>query len=616
MANKKNKKNKKAVPKAANNIVDKCSSNSKEVIALRNNIERISGAILSGKELNPPPRTNLKWPCVICNKNVLSNQNGITCDNCGKWCHRQCDAMSKETYDKYVENDTNPDTVEKAKWYCLYCTMVENHELFPYTLCDDHELDNINNSDNMSFCEHLPSLEDIYETSKFSAFPKPMEEASLPSNLNSKYHSVHDFQKLKVGNNFNIFHANVNGLESKFDTLHTFLGGTASAVDVVAITETSEHDKHSFISNIDMDGYDPFSTPTLSLKGGTALFVNKDYKAFERRDIKIQNNLFESVWIEIKNKNSKNIVCGCIYRHPNKLNQDYTEFNKYMDETLSKLVKENKELYICGDFNIDLLKINEVDTHMKFYTLMNAHGLLPFIVQPTRVVNNQTPSLIDNIFSNNVSDAVCSGNIYFTLSEHFSQFASVNRGKIDIKKIVMYGRNMKNFSEIDFRDDVSIQQWAQDTDDPSILMYDLIWKLNGSAERHGPTEKLSPKDVKLKLKPWITIEIQKLIKIRDRLFTRRKRQPENDHIKEIHSLARNRVSRLLEKSKKEHYDSYFEEHNTNIKKTWEGIRKIVNVKKSTKFSISHLNQGVFRVERELSISVFFSLCSSFVFNFL
>ena len=177
------------------------------------------------------------------------------------------------------------------------------------------------------------------------------------------------------------------------------MGGTASAIDVIAISETSEHDEHSFISNIEMEGYDPFSTPTLSLKGGTALFVNKDYKAFERTDIKIQNNLYESVWIEIKNKNSKNIVCGCIYRHPNKLNQDYSEFNKYMDVTLSKLVKENKELYVCGDFNIDLLKINEVDTHLTFYTLMNAHGLLPFIIQPTRVVNNQTPSLIDNIFS-------------------------------------------------------------------------------------------------------------------------------------------------------------------------------------------------------------------------
>ena len=91
------------------------------------------------------------------------------------------------------------------------------------------------------------------------------------------------------------------------------------------------------------------------------MFVNKDFDAFQRTDIKVKNKLFEGVWVEIKNKKSKNIVCGCVYRHPNKLKQDYSDFNKYMDETLSKLQKENKEVYVCGDFNIDLLKMNEVD---------------------------------------------------------------------------------------------------------------------------------------------------------------------------------------------------------------------------------------------------------------
>ena len=153
----------------------------------------------------------------------------------------------------------------------------------------------------------------------------------------------------------------------------------------------------------------------------------------------------------------------------------------------------------------------------------------------------------------------------------------------------MYGRNLKNFSESSFRDDVSIQQWRQDTDDPNLLTYDLVRKLDGCAERHAPTQKLTPREVKLTLKPWITSEIQKLIRIRDRLFERKKRQPENDHVREVYNRVRNRVSRELEKSKKQHYESYFDEMNTNIKKTWEGIRKIVNVKKSTKFSISHLN---------------------------
>ena len=237
------------------------------------------------------------------------------------------------------------------------------------------------------------------------------------------------------------------------------------------------------------------------------MFINKDFDSFERTDLKAQTDLYESVWAEIKNKNSKNIVCGCIYRHPNGSKSDFNEFNKYLDSTLSKLVKEKKEIYICGDFNIDLLRMNDFETHLEFYTLLNSHGLLPFIVQPSRVVSNQIPSLIDNIFSTNISDAVSSGNIYLTLSEHFSQFASVNRSPIDVKNMTMYRRNLRNFSEISFRNDVSIQQWREDTDDPNLLTFDLVRKLDGCAERHAPTQKLTPKEIKLTLKPWITPEM-------------------------------------------------------------------------------------------------------------
>ena len=115
----------------------------------------------------------------------------------------------------------------------------------------------------MHFCESLPTLEEIYETNKFTSYPQPLEEASLPSNLNSKYHRVTDFQKLKIEKNFNIFHANANGLESKFHTLHTFLNGAVSAMDVIAITETSENKDHSFIKNISMDGFKLYHSPSL-----------------------------------------------------------------------------------------------------------------------------------------------------------------------------------------------------------------------------------------------------------------------------------------------------------------------------------------------------------------
>ncbi len=138
-----------------------------------------------------------------------------------------------------------------------------------------------------------------------------------------------------------------------------------------------------------------------------------------------------------------------------------------------------------------------------------------------------------------------------TLSEHFSQFASVVRDKIDVRKVNMFGRDYSKFTENLFRDDVSIQAWKRDSTDPNILMSDFVWRLDGCAERHAPTKKLLPKDIKLRLNPWITPEIQKLIRLRDRLFSRKKREPNNILVKETYNRVRNKVSREIQKSNKQ-----------------------------------------------------------------
>ena len=184
----------------------------------------------------------------------------------------------------------------------------------------------------------------------------------------------------------------------------------------------------------------------LSPKGGTALYVDGSFDTFERTDLRIQTGGFQAVWLEIKNSSSKNIVCGCIYRHPGDDGAGFGDFLNYMESSLRVISDENKEAYVCGDFNIDLLKLVSKPSYLAFYNLMCSNGLIPYIVHPSRMVEGQMPSLIDNIFSNNISDFVISGNIYFNLSEHFSQFASMRRDKIDIKKIKMYGRDFLKYS--------------------------------------------------------------------------------------------------------------------------------------------------------------------------
>ena len=151
----------------------------------------------------------------------------------------------------------------------------------------------------------------------------------------------------------------------------------------------------NFITNITIDGYATYYTPSNSNKGGTALYVNEKFNFIERKDLSAQNDDYESVWVEIKNKLSKNIVTGCIYRHPR---YNFKDFMHYLENCLIKLTKENKEIYLCGDFNIDLLKIEDNQNYQLFYNMLCSFGFLPKIVQPTRVTDHHS-TLIDNIFS-------------------------------------------------------------------------------------------------------------------------------------------------------------------------------------------------------------------------
>ena len=267
---------------------------------------------------------------------------------------------------------------------------------------------------------------------------------------------------------------------------------------------------------------------------------------FTRTELNINNVEFESTWIEIKNKNSKNNVCGTLYRHPH---YNFDVFFKYLESCLGTLAKENKEIYICGDFNFNLLQIDSDHFTQYFFNLLCSYGLLQHILQPTRVTDN-TSTIIDNIFSNNLQDDIISGNILLTLSEHFSQFISVNREKIDLKKINVYQRDYSRFSNESFRDDVFIQNWNYAHENVHNLFNDFYSKLEGSVNRHAPLKKLSPKEIKIKNKPWLNTIILKMIKIRNKVFHSKKRQPNNEHCKRLCNLLRNRINRELKKLKK------------------------------------------------------------------
>ena len=72
--------------------------------------------------------------------------------------------------------------------------------------------------------------------------------------------------------------------------------------------------------------------------------------------------------------------------------------------------------------------------------------------------------------------------------------------------------------------DVSLQKWENNLTDVNDQFNDFYWRLEGCVQRHAPIKKLSKKELQATSKPWITREVENLIKHRDKLFKRKKRQ--------------------------------------------------------------------------------------------
>ena len=131
----------------------------------------------------------------------------------------------------------------------------------------------------------------------------------------------------------------------------------------------------------------------------------------------------ESTFIEIVNPRKLNIIVGVIYRHPS---MNLTDFNcNYLNKLLENISKEQKSIFLFGDFNVTLLNSNKHNQTNKFLDSVASNSFIPLILQPTRITDHSN-TLIGNIFSNVVVPDIILGNLTSTISDHLPQFAMYN----------------------------------------------------------------------------------------------------------------------------------------------------------------------------------------------
>ena len=327
------------------------------------------------------------------------------------------------------------------------------------------------------------------------------------------------------------------------------------------------------------------------------MYIKNGISFAPREDLIIsKDKKLESFFVELHNTNHQNSVVGVVYRHPT---MDENEFiHEHLNPLTQRLSKEKKSIYIAGDWNFNLLEFSKHEETMTFYETMMSNLLAPSITIPTRI-NSKGGTLIDNIFSNSIQSEKCSGNLNVSISDHLPSFLIIpieNKQHKSQNKI-QYKRDTKNFSKEDFILDYLNIDWEAelqiDKNDVDYSTEKLFSNMNTIIDRHMPVRKLTTKECKQKIKPWITPKIIAKIKTKNKLYKKFMKSKSKDDQLQFNKV-KNEITSLTRKSKQDYYKKYFDKHSKNSKKIWNGIKEIINLKqKSSSLPTSLINNGKF-----------------------
>ena len=182
---------------------------------------------------------------------------------------------------------------------------------------------------------------------------------------------------------------------------------------------------------------------------------------------------------------------------------DLADFNcNYLNKLLDNISKEQKSIFLHGDFNVNLL--NEHNETNEFLVSLASNSFIPSVLQPIRITSHSN-TLRDNIFSNVIDPDIISGNLTSTISNHLPHFAIIPNmfGNISDNKSNIYERGWSksdwenfilDYFSVDWEDLLKIDELNVDN---STKIY--LDKINMLLDTYAPLKKIDKYKLSLNL---------------------------------------------------------------------------------------------------------------------
>ena len=380
-----------------------------------------------------------------------------------------------------------------------------------------------------------------------------------------------------LNNYLGLLHVNARSLNKNFDSLELLLSSINHfPFSIIGITETWLNSNSPSMFNL--HNYDFIRADRAQGKGGgVGMYVDNQLRVKPRPDIHIQGS--EDLFIEILNDKDKNIIVGTIYRPPGNC---IDMFSDNFDEELNKILRENKKIYLMGDFNIDLSNSTHNNVS-KFINVLRSNGFYPHINQPTRICN-ESQTLIDNIFSN-VYDNSTNGILYSDISDHLPIFALCNQNntfnsvrsnnrpprshrKETQDNIDSLNIHLANEKWFDVLHEQNVNRCYENFMRKLMLYYNQNIPISETANQHKQVRKM----------PWITKGILCSIHTRNQLYKLSLRKPTLLN-KNNYKKYRNKLTTLIRLSRKLYYSNKLAQNKGDLNKVWKTINDLIKNKK-------------------------------------
>ena len=344
---------------------------------------------------------------------------------------------------------------------------------------------------------------------------------------------------------------------------------SSSKVDILQINESkldsTVHDDEVYIPGFEIVRKDRKVNGRNG--GGVCIYLRTNLNYRIRNDL--NNDHLECLFVEISKPRSTPFLVGTWYRPPNSPPNLFSEFEK----VIAKIDAENKELYLLGDINCNLLP--EANTYDSSYltNIFDIFGLSQLITEPTRVTP-VSKTLIDLCITNSLEKVTNSGVIHLGISDHSLVFLTRKTHYHRNGPRVIETRQFKHFNRGKFLSDLNQLPWANVDlySDPNDMWREWKEMFLGCVDRHAP---LKLKRIRKKRSPWITREL--LCKIRKRDFLKKKAISSNNSATwDQFKRARNQANNAIKLAKKRYVSDNLKANKGNSRKTWKVINELTS----------------------------------------